>query len=134
MTSAVQTLADEYPEAIASERDTFIDGVIGPFARRAGRANDELRAVGLSSAEIAALGELWLEALVDANGDTLEVVVVPGEVSAGVDQATAAFAADVPPIVADPSLVTEADAPATFDHLAENCPDQGILGGNDAID
>jgi hypothetical protein len=108
--------------------------VIGPFARRAGRANVELRAAGLSPTEIATLGEVWLEALVDANGDAVGVVVVPAGTSAQVDQATGVFANNVPPIAADPSLVTEAEAPATFDHLAENCPDQGILGGNDAID
>ncbi len=134
VTSAAQTLDDEYPEPIAFERDAFLDGVIGPFARRAGRASDELRTAGLSPAEIAMLGDLWLLALVDANGDTIGVVVVPVEVSIQVDVATGAFSSNVPAIAVDPSLVTQAEAPATFDYLAENCPDQGILAGNDAID
>jgi len=43
------------------------------------------------------------------------------------------FAANVPVIAADPSLVTEARAPATLGYLADNCPDQAIFAGNDAI-
>ena len=135
VSAAAQTLADEFPEPIAFERDLFVDDVIGPFARRVGRASDELRAAGLSPDQIAQLGDVWLRALVDAGVDEPAVAVaVPDELAGAVDVAAASFSADAPPIVADPSLVTDAEAPATLEHIAENCPDQGILGGNDAID
>jgi hypothetical protein len=36
-------------------------------------------------------------------------------------------------IADDPSLITRAGAPGTFGYLGEQCPDQGVLAGNDAI-
>jgi len=135
VTSAAQTLADEFPESVASEREVFLDDVIGPFARRAARASDELRAAGLAAGDIEQLGDVWLAALVDAGVDDPEIVVVaPDGLTDAVDAATEVFAANVPVIAADPGLVTEAQAPATLGYLADNCPDQGILAGNDAID
>jgi hypothetical protein len=134
VTSAVRTLAEEFPDPIAAERDVFLDDVIGPFARRAIRAADELDSAGLSSEQIRGLGDAWLAALATTGADDSDLVIsVPDDVTVAVDAATATFAAGVPPIVSDPSLVTAAEAPATFDHLAENCPDQGILAGNDAV-
>ncbi len=134
VSAAVQTLADEFPDAIVSERDVFVDDIVGPFARRAGRASDELLAAGLSGEQVEQLGRAWLAALVDAGVDDPDVVVaVADDVMDPVAEATAAFAADVPSIAADPSLVTAAEAPGTFDHIARNCPDQGILAGNDAV-
>jgi len=59
---------------------------------------------------------------------------VPDGLTEAVDAATEVFAANVPVIAADPSLITQAEAPAMLGHLADNCPDQGILAGNDAID
>ena len=133
--SAAQALADNVPDPIAFERDTFVDGVIGPFARRSARAEDELRAAGLSSTDLEQLGDAWLTALADTGVDDPQIVVaVPAEWAGAVDAATAVFVADVPAIAADPSLVTGAAAPATFDYIAGTCPDQGVLGGNDAID
>jgi len=135
VTSAAQTLADEFPESVAAEREVFLDDVIGPFARRAARAIDELRAAGLAAGDIEQLGDVWLAALVDAGVDDPEIVVVaPGGLTDPVDAATEVFAANVPVIAADPGLVTEAQAPATLGYLADNCPDRGILAGNDAID
>jgi hypothetical protein len=135
VTSAAQALADGFPDPIASEREVFVDDVIGPFTRRASRAFDELLAAGLAPDEIGLLGDAWLVALVDADGDGTDIVAtVPAELSARVDAAVAVFSADVPTIVDDPSLITEAQAPATLGYLADNCPDQGILAGNDAID
>jgi hypothetical protein len=133
--SAVQHLEADYPEPIVDERSVFVDDVIGPFSRRAARALDELRSVGLSPAEIELLGDAWLVALAEAGLDEPEIVVaVPADLDAAVETATVAFAANLPPIIADPSLITEAEAPATFDYLAGRCPDQGTLAGNDAID
>ena len=65
--------------------------------------------------------------------DPVVAVDVPAALDAAVDASAAAFAAIVPPIAGDPSLVTQAEAPGTFVYLAERCPDQGVLGGNDAI-
>ncbi len=131
---AVRTLDDEFPESIVAERVVFVGDVIGPFARRSERAVDELRLAGLDDEQIIALGDVWLRALADAGVDDPEfTVAVPDDLVAAVDAATAAFADDVPPIAADPSLITDADTPATLAYLAERCPDQGILAGNDAI-
>ncbi len=135
VSSAARTMADEFPVPIAFEREVFVNDVIGPFVRRADRASGELRAVGLSPAEIELLGDLWLAALVDAGVDDPEIdVAVPEGLSDAVVAAVVEFSADVPAIMEDPSLITQASAPATFDFLADNCPDQGILAGNDAID
>jgi hypothetical protein len=134
VSSAAATIDTQFPEAVADERALFVDDVIGPFARRAQRAMDALDDAGLSPEEIERLGEAWLIELADLGADEIEVVVdVPDDLVAAVDVATSAFAADVPPIAADPSLVTSADTPATFGYLAEFCPDQGVLAGNDAI-
>ncbi len=133
--SAARSLDDTLPEAVAGERTAFVDGVIGPFSRRAERASEALATAGLSSAEVAELGDLWLGALIDAGVDDPEIaVVVPAGLAGDVDAAVVEFVASVPAIGDDPSLVTAATAPATFGYLADNCPDQGILGGNDAID
>ena len=133
--SAARSLDDAFPDVVAGERVAFVDGVIGPFSRRAERASEALATAGLSGAEVAELGELWLDALTAAGVDDPDIaVVVPARLVGDVEVAVAEFVAAVPSIVDDPSLVTAADAPATFGYLADNCPDQGILGGNDAID
>ncbi len=132
--AAVTTIANGFPGSIADERDVFVDELIGPFARRAERAVDALRSAGVTAGDIELLGDAWLVALVEAGVDDPElVVVVPADLDPAVDAATVAFSANVPPIAADPSLITQADAPATFRYLAEQCPDQGTLAGNDAI-
>lgn len=135
VSSAARTMADEFPESVTSERDIFLDDVIGPFVRRADRASDELRAAGLAAGDIEQLGDAWLRALVEAGVDDPEIAVaVPDGLTEAVDAATEVFAANVPVIAADPSLITQAEAPATLGYLADNCPDRGILAGNDAID
>jgi hypothetical protein len=132
--AAVRTLDDTFPQPIIAEREVFVDDVVGPFARRSARAVDELRAAGVDDDDLARLADAWLRALVDAGVDDPEIAAdIPAELVAAVDAAATAFALDVPPIAADPSLITDADAPATLGYLAEQCPDQGILGGNDAI-
>jgi len=135
VTSAVATLAVELPAEVEAERSAFLDDLIGPFARRAERAVDQLDAASLTGAQIDDLGDAWLTALVDAGVDDPDiVVVVPEPLDDPLGSAVVAFAASVPPIPADPSLVTDAQAPATLAYLADNCPDQGILAGNDVID
>lgn len=132
--AAAQSLDDAFPGEIVGEREVFGDDVIGPFARRAARAADELRSVGVGDDDIELLGDAWLAALVASDpADPVIAVDIPAELDNAIDAASAAFAADVPPIAADPSLITRAEAPGTFGYLAEQCPDQGVLAGNDAI-
>ena len=132
---AAQALDDAFPREIVDERAEFIDDVVGPFARRAASAADELRSVGVGDGDIELLGEVWRTALVAADPDNpVTTVEVPADLDAAVSAAAASFAANVPPIANDPSLVTEAEAPRTQAYIADRCPDQGILGGNDAID
>jgi hypothetical protein len=133
--AAALALDDAFPDEIAEEREVFVGEVIGPFARRAARAVDELRSAGVDDEDVELVGAAWLTAL--AASDPAEPVIavdVPAELEPSVDAATAAFAADVPPIAGDPSLISRAEAPATLGYLAEQCPDQGVLAGNDAID
>jgi hypothetical protein len=131
---AARSLDEAFPDEIADEREVFVDDVIGPFARRAARAADELRSAGVGDGDIELIGDAWLAALVGSDpADPTITVDLPAELDAAIDAATAAFAADVPPIADDPSLITRADAPGTFGYLAEQCPDQGVLAGNDAI-
>ena len=133
--AAARSLDETFPDEIADEREVFVDDVIGPFARRAARAADELRSVDVGDDDIELLGDAWLAALVAADAtDPVITVAVPADLDAAVVAATAAFVADVPPIADDPSLITRAEAPGTLGYLAEQCPDQGILAGNDAID
>jgi hypothetical protein len=133
--SSAQQLDADFPEQIADEREVFVDDVIGPFSRRAARALDELESAGLAPLEVELLGDAWLTALAESGLDDPEILVtLRAELDAAVETATAAFTANLPPIVADPSLITDAEAPATFDYLAGRCPDRGTLAGNDAID
>ena len=134
--AAARSLDEAFPDDdVADERPVFVDGVIGPFTRRAARASDALTSAGLSGGELGRLGDLWLTALGDAGVDDPEIAVeVPRGLADDVDAAVGVFVATVPAISEDPSLITVAATPATFAYLAERCPDQGILGGNDAID
>jgi hypothetical protein len=129
---AAGALSEAFPGEIANERPVFLDGVVGPFANRSSLAGEELLTAGLTIDDRDELVLLWLEALVAEQ--PVVAVTVPDELDKIVDAAAAAFARRVPPIAEDPSLVTDASAPATFAYIADNCPDQGILGGTDAID
>jgi hypothetical protein len=133
--SAALELDAAFPESIASERIVFVDGVVGPFARRAARAVDELRTAGLTEVQLDVLGDAWLVALTESGVDDPAIVVtLPADLEAPVGGATAELSATVPPIASDPSLITQVETPATFDYLAQRCPDQGTLAGNDAVD
>jgi hypothetical protein len=135
VTSAALELDAEFPDSIVSEQDVFIGEVIGPFARRAARAVEELEAAEFATAELDALREAWLDAIADTGVDNPEIIVtLPVDVEAVVGETTATLSATLPAIASDPSLVTQAETPATFGYLADQCPDQGTLAGNDAID
>jgi hypothetical protein len=130
--AAADSIDAAFPDDVGREREAFVDGLLGPFTRRAERARDELVAAGLTDADLERLASLWLAALTEAGiNDPALTAPVPDDLRAGFDAAVAAFGADVPSIGDDPSLVTDAAAPETEAYLAANCPDQGILGGND---
>lgn len=132
---AVAALGDRLPDELEEERAAFLDDLLGPFARRAERARAELVAAGLGDDDLDLLVDVWLLTLVDAGVDDPDlVVVVPPALDERVDAAVASFSSDVPPIAADPSLVTDAAAPATLAYLSANCPDQATLAGNDIVD
>ncbi|NND75493.1 MAG: hypothetical protein HKN44_10865 [Ilumatobacter sp.] len=131
--AAAADLGATLPEAIEGERAALIDEFAGPFVRRAERAQLELRNAGIE--DLDAIRVSWLEQLATSGVDDPEMIVslpagVDGE---AVDAAVDAFAAAVPRIAEDPSLITAAAIPQTEAHLAANCPDQGVLGGNDVI-
>lgn len=131
--AAVADLGEHLPATLEAERTKLLDEFAGPFARRAARAEDELRAAGVE--RIDELRGIWLAQLIESGVDDPTIAVtLPDDVDAGaVDAAAAAFAAAVPRIVEDPSLVTVVEIPMTDEYLVANCPDQGILGGNDDI-
>ena len=61
-------------------------------------------------------------------------VVVPDSIDdVALDAAVAAFSAAQLAIFEDPTLVTDATVPLTENYLADECPDGGILAGNDVI-
>jgi hypothetical protein len=133
--AAVTGLEEHLPDALSDEREALTVDLAGPMLRRAERAGDQLRAAGLTDREIDGLGRAWLAALSEAGVDQPDIEVdIPTGLRPAVDTAAAAFASSVPPIVADPSLVTDARAPRSEAYVAARCPDQGTLGGNDVID
>ena len=94
-----------------------------------------LTAAGLTEAEIAAVGEVWLATLTAAGLDEpIGDIVLDPDVADRFDGAVGVFAATRPSIVEDPALITDASTPLTFAYLADHCPDQGTLAGNDVVD
>ncbi len=87
---------------------------------------------GLTTDEIDELGERWLVALSQPQNPDLVVFVSPALAST-LDDALASFSASVAPINADPNPITDATAPDTLAYIASNCPDQGVLAGNDIV-
>lgn len=141
VTAAVDTMAGELaggglPDEVTAEADEFLDGLIGPFTRRSERAAAELLAAGATEAQVAELGEAWLAELAEAGTDDPAIVVTVDDpaLAGPLDGASESFGASVPPIPADPSLITDADATDTLAYIADTCPDQGTLAGNDVID
>ena len=133
--AAVAGLHEHLPDELEPEREALAVGLVGPLERRAGEAVVALTAAGLTEAEIAAVGEVWLATLTAAGLDEpIGDIVLDPDVADRFDGAVAVFAATRPSIVEDPALITDASTPLTFDYLAEHCPDQGTLAGNDVVD
>ena len=134
LVGAVETMRANYPAEIDHEEELFLDDLLGPLTRRAEKAQQELLDAGLSPDQVAALGHLWLTTLAASGlGDPDIGLDVPADLAAGFDDAVVAFGSNLPLIAADPSLVTNAEAPATQRYIAVTCPDQGTLGGNDFV-
>ncbi|MET0663608.1 MAG: hypothetical protein ABWZ42_10800 [Ilumatobacteraceae bacterium] len=132
---AVAGLHEHLPDELEPEREALAVGLVGPLARRAGEAIVALTAAGLTDAEIAAVGTVWLATLTAAGLDEpIDDIVLDPDVADRFDGAVAAFAATRPSIVEDPALVTDPSTPLTFAYLADHCPDQGTLAGNDVVD
>ncbi len=133
--AAVAGLHEHLPDELEPEREALAVGLVGPLERRADEAIVALTAAGLTEAEIAAVGTVWLATLAAAGLDEpIGDVVLDPEVADRFDGAVAAFAATRPSIVEDPTLITDSSTPLTFEYLAEHCPDQGVLAGNDVVD
>ena len=131
--AAVDGLDAALPGALADERSALVESYAGPFARRAAQRADELVRAGIEDPD--RLGEIWLTQLAEQGVDdpALAVTLPPDVDPKAIESATEAFGAAVPSIVQDPSLITDVAIPATESYLAANCPDQGVLGGNDVV-
>ncbi len=119
------------PDELAAERELVAEDFLGPTARRAEGVLQELLAAGATEADLTMLAEGWLAAL--AARDPSEPVLPvswPPELDALVTTAAEAVVAALPPVPQDPSLVVEAEVPATEAFLA-GCPDQGALAGTE---
>ena len=134
--AAVAGLDEHLPDELEPEREALTVGLVGPAgASCRSRRSIALRPPVSTEAEIAAVGAAWLAALTDAGLDEpIGDVVLDPDVADRFDGAVAAFAATRPSIVEDPTLITDASTPLTFAYLADHCPDQGTLGGNDIVD
>lgn len=129
---AYRTLGAEWPAELRAERDTVLTYVLGGFASRSQRVVQALTAAGASDAMLVEIGDAWLDALArrDPEAATLEVRL-SDSARAIVDAAAASFAASAVPVNTDPALVSDAPTPGLDAYLAANCPDEGLLAGNE---
>ena len=133
--SAYADLSLEWPDELADEADAALDGVYGPFARRLAVAREALVDAGASDADLAAIDEAWVQALATRRPDDPEVVIdMPEELWILVDAAAPVYLDEVGAWADDDSLVTEVEIPSTSTYLADNCPDQGVLAGQEVAE
>lgn len=134
-TSAYADLSLEWPDELADEADAALDGVYGPFARRLAQARIALVDAGATDADLEEIGEAWVQALATRRPDDPEVVIdMPDELWTLVDAAAPAYLDEVGAWADDDSLVTDVEIPLTSSYLADNCPDQGVLAGQEVSD
>ena len=136
LSSAATGLAEGLPPELESERQALTVDLTSPILRRAQSARDALVAAGADEATIRRLGDAWLDAVAESGleAEDLQVAVEDPTTDAVVDDAAAILFGELPPIVEDPSLIVDVQIPATEAYLFENCPDKGILAGNDNVD
>ncbi len=130
VTSAVETMEANLPAELESERSALIDDFAGPFFARAVVAEAALVGAGVDPD---LLRDTWIATLTEAGVDDpmIEVQLAADIDGAALDAAVVSFADAQPPIVEDPTLITDASIPETETYLADVCPDGGILSGND---
>ena len=136
VTEAVEGMAANLPDVIESNRQALTVDVPGPFLRRAERARELLADAGLSTDQIGALGDAWIDGISEQGIDSETLsIAVPTDAAEALDTATRALTSELPSIVEDPTLDTTAfDISPSLDYIAANCPDQGTLAGNDVVD
>ncbi len=136
VTDAIAGIDASWPASLLAEHDVVLDGLLGPFGRRAGKALDALRTAGVTEAELADLDARWLDALRarDPAEPVIDVPELPEALAEKADAAVAAFDAAITPFVSDPSLVLDGvESPATNAYLAVQCPDLASSGVGDAV-
>jgi hypothetical protein len=125
-----------WPPELASEHDVVIQQRIGPYARRASKGVDALRAAGITAAELTGLSSIWQTALSGRDPDVpvISVPTVADDLQGKLDAAATAFDKAMTPFAQDPSLVVDAvDTPLTDAYLVAHCPDLASSGVGDAV-
>jgi hypothetical protein len=125
-----------WPSELAGERDVVVDRRLGPYARRAQRGVDALRAGGVTDAELATLSSAWQAALTsrDQASPVIDLPAAADALRTKLDAAAVAHDAAVTPFSRDPSLIVDGvDAPVTDAYLAAHCPDLASSGVGDAL-
>jgi hypothetical protein len=132
VTAAYVALGEHWPDEIADEREAALEGALGPFARRLAAASEALGGSGATDADLDALDTAWVGALAerDPEDPVLQLDLAPG-LRTLVDAAAATYLEQVGAWAADESLVNDVEIPATNQYLADNCPDQGTLAGQE---
>lgn len=127
---AVLALDANLPVELEDEQTALIADFAGPYFARASVAE------GLIDADVRdVLAAAWILQLTELGvDDPFLEVDLPGAVDPALFAAAVeSFSAASPSIVEDPSLITDVRIPLTAAYLTTNCPDQGILAGNDVI-
>jgi hypothetical protein len=135
ITASVDGMSKNLPAEIESNRRSLTVDVPGPFLGRATKARALLVAAGADDATVDALGEAWIAAITEAgiSSDDLSIAV-PAGVGPILETAAAQFASDLPPMFEDPTLdTTQFDISPSLEYIANTCPDQGTLAGNDNV-
>lgn len=136
LSSAVERMADALPAELEAERQALTVDLPGPLLRRAERTRGFLSTSGVDEATIELLGDMWLTAVTAAGleSESLAVPIDDAQLNGSVAKSALILLEELPPIIEDPSLIVDVDISVTENYLFENCPDRGILAGNDRID
>ena len=136
LVAAAAEIASSWPPELQTEQSVVIEQRIGPYARRAQRAVDALRAAGVTDDELTTLTTAWQTSLAERDPRVAVIVLpeVPAELQAKLDAAGVTWDAGVTPFAQDPSLlVGGVTTPATDQYLAAHCPELASIGVGDAL-
>jgi hypothetical protein len=136
LTSAVERMGQSLPSELEADRQALTVDLPAPLLRRAERAREILSTSGVDDATIESLGQAWLAAVTDAGleSETLAVPIDDIQLNGSVAESALMLLEELPPITEDPSLIVDVDISTTEEYLFENCPDRGVLAGNDRVD